>query len=205
MTTETNPLPSREGRGFLYPFVYLLYSEGQQQTPWREKGSMLDREKPQSPMTVHKLDIQGKIAVSYEGEFVERLANGMRIEATWKRPSMDLGYTTFETGDLFIEWYFTDQWFNILEIHGADGHLKGWYCNVTEPANIHDGVITYRDLLLDIWVDPAGKTLLLDEDEFDAEQGLDSATRHNAEHGLRMLRRLVDERSAPFDRLPRFR
>ena len=93
----------------------------------------------------------------------------MRLDAFWTRPALTLGYTTFETGDRFTEWYFTDRWYNIFEIASPDGTLKGWYCNVAEPAEIGDDAIRCRDLLLDLWVSPTGATLILDEDEFAAE------------------------------------
>lgn len=153
-------------------------------------------------MTVHKLDTHGAIAVTYEGVLAETLADGVRIEARWERPTLPLGYTTFETGDIFSEWYYTDRWYNIFEIHASDGKLKGWYCNVAEPATIRDHVIACRDLLLDLWVAPDGAMCVLDEDEFAADQALDVATRRAALAGLSELRRLVQRRAYPFNSLP---
>lgn len=150
---------------------------------------------------VRKLDTQGRVAVTYEAELAERLPGGVRLEARWTRPPLALGYTTFETGDRFVEWFYSDRWYNIFEIHAADGALKGWYCNVAEPAVIADDTISCRDLLLDLWVTPRGATHVLDEDEFAADTTLDEQTRTHARAALDELLRLVCERAGPFARL----
>ncbi|HEX6796133.1 MAG TPA: DUF402 domain-containing protein [Ktedonobacterales bacterium] len=152
-------------------------------------------------MRVQKLDTQGRVAVTYEAKLAERLPDGVRLEARWERPALPLGYTTFETGDRFVEWFFTDRWYNIFEIHTPDDTLKGWYCNVAEPATITADTIACRDLLLDLWVTPDGATRMLDEDEFAADTTLDEQTRHRARAALDALQRLVRERAGPFARL----
>jgi hypothetical protein len=153
-------------------------------------------------MTVHKLNTAGLVVLTYEGELAERLPNGVRLDAAWTRPTLPLGYTTFETGDRFIEWHYTDRWYNILQIHGADGTLKGWYCNVATPAVITEDTIASRDLFLDLWVAPDGRTLTLDDEEFAADTTLDAPTRAAALAAMDELRRLVEERAFPFSQLP---
>src|SRR5260221_2312227 len=108
-------------------------------------------------VTVHKLDLRGEVVVRYDAELTERFANGVQLEARWTRPELRLGYTRFTPGDLFVEWFYTDRWYNIFEIHTAEGHLKGWYCNIAEPASIAAGVVASRDLLPDSLVDPHGE------------------------------------------------
>jgi hypothetical protein len=149
--------------------------------------------------TVHKLDARGQSAMRYTGEVVERSADVVRLVAYWNRPHLDLGYARFEPGDRFIEWFYTGRWYNILEIHAAaTDALKGWYCNVAAPAIITDDQIAYRDLLLDLWVSPAGVTTVLDEDEFEANAFLDGATRSAARAALAELKAHVQQRAAPF-------
>ena len=64
--------------------------------------------------------------------------------------------------------YYTDRWYNIFEIYDRDdGQIKGWYCNIGKPAVIEDGVVSYVDLALDLWVSADGKQTILDEDEFE--------------------------------------
>ena len=154
-------------------------------------------------VTVHKLNGEGESVVQYEAEVAERFAGGVRLEARWTRPALDLGYTRFESGDRFVEWFFSDRWYNIFEIHAGDTDaLKGWYCNVAAPATIEAQTIAARDLLLDLWVAADGVTRVLDEDEFAADMSMDAATRAGAEAGLRALLALVGARRAPFDVIP---
>ena len=150
---------------------------------------------------VHKLDPHGATTLTYEAVLAERLDNGVRLDARWTRPTTDLGYVIFATGDHFTEWYYTDRWYNIFEITTPEGTLKGWYCNVAAPADIDDNRLFCRDLLLDLWVSPGGATLVLDEDEFAAESALDDATRDQALAGLAELQRLVAHCEGPFRRL----
>lgn len=152
-------------------------------------------------VTVHKLNTRGEVVLAYEGELARRLPDGVMIAARWTRPTVDLGYATFETGDVFTEWYFTDRWYNIFEIASPDGTLKGWYCNVAGPATIQENVIACRDLILDLWVAPDGSTRVLDEDELAADDTLDAATRAAAYAGLAELRRTVLAREGPFSRI----
>lgn len=152
-------------------------------------------------MRVHKLNQHGATVLTYEAEVEQRLPDGVRLSARWTRSTMDLGYVTFATGDHFTEWYYSTRWYNIFEVSSPDGTLKGWYCNVAAPADIQENDIFCRDLILDLWVTPAGQTTVLDEDEFVAEQGIDETTRSHAIAGLAELQRLVAERWGPFARL----
>jgi predicted RNA-binding protein associated with RNAse of E/G family len=151
-------------------------------------------------MRVHKVDHSGKIALTYEAKVEEWLADGVRLAAQWGRPAMELGYVTFEMGDCFTEWYYSDRWYNIFEIASPDGTLKGWYCNAAAPASIEADDLYCRDLILDLWVTPDGETTTLDEDEF-ATTALDDASREGARAGLAELQRLVAGRQGPFARL----
>ena len=149
-------------------------------------------------ITVSKLNSIGETKIQYQGEIIERLSNGVVIQAYWKHPTKDLGYTRFEPGDRFIEYYYTNRWFNIFDISTANGERKGWYCNIAEPAFIYDNHIEQVDLLLDIWVDPRGIPLLLDEDEFEADTTLNDEQRKGARQGLHVLLQMIAEQIEPF-------
>jgi predicted RNA-binding protein associated with RNAse of E/G family len=150
-------------------------------------------------IAVQKLDTRGRLITSYRATVVERFAGGVLLDARWERPALALGYTTFETGDRFREWFYSDRWHNIFEIATSDGALKGWYCNVAAPAVITETEIRCRDLLLDLWVAPDGATLVLDEDEFAADDAIDALTRERAITALAELQGLVAARKPPFE------
>lgn len=149
-------------------------------------------------ITVNKLSTLGEIKIQYQGEILERSADSIIIEAFWKLPLKDLGYICFEPGDRFVEYYFTNRWFNIFDISSVNNERKGWYCNITEPAAIYGDQIKQKDLLLDVWVDPWGSPLVLDEDEFEADTTLDETQRQGAQKGLQELLQMIADQIAPF-------
>lgn len=158
---------------------------------------MRDVGKPEE-VAVRKLDPQGRLVTTYPATVLERTADGIVLDARWTRPTLDLGYTTFETGDRFIEWFFTNRWYNIFEIRGGDGRLKGWYCNIAAPARITTDDVSCRDLLLDLWVAPDGRMRTLDEDEFAEETCLTADERTRALAAIEELRSMVRRDAPPF-------
>jgi hypothetical protein len=152
-------------------------------------------------ITVIKQDPQGAEMLRYQGEVIERSPTRVVIQAAWSNPPKDLGYTRFEAGDSFTEYYYSDRWFNIFDILGSDNQRKGWYCNIAQPAVIFDDRIEQVDLFLDVWVNPRGKPLLLDEDEFAAATTLSEEQRTGAHAGLQTLLQLLASRSEAFSPL----
>jgi uncharacterized protein len=149
-------------------------------------------------ITVIKLNALGEAKVQYQGEIIQRLTDRVVIQAYWAQATKDLGYTQFEPGDRFIEYYYTDRWFNIFDIATADGMRKGWYCNIAEPAVFFADRIEQVDLLLDVWVDPTGNPLILDEDEFASDTTLTAQQRDGAQHGLQELLQMIAAQEEPF-------
>lgn len=147
---------------------------------------------------VVKLDPQGREKIQYPAEILAHLEKGIVLDAHWTLPRKDLGYTVFEPGDHFIEYYYTDRWFNIFAIATPEGRRKGWYCNVAAPAQIGAERLEQIDLLLDVWVDPAGQALILDEDEFAADGTLTAQQRQGAERGLQELLATIAAHDGPF-------
>lgn len=153
-------------------------------------------------ITVHLLKPGKGTTITYQGDLLRASADELLILARWDRPTLDLGYVTFETGDQFYEYYYADRWFNVFRIHGAGGRLKGWYCNVTRPAHLDGDTITSEDLELDLFVAPDRTSCLrLDLDEFEARgfAQSDPTTHAAALAALDELERLARAGSAPFD------
>ncbi len=105
----------------------------------------------------------------YEGVLLSRDENSVTLEALFDRVDMPFQDVVFRTGDRFVEYYYSDRWYNIFAIHDKDnGKIKGWYCNIGKPAVIEDDIVSYVDLALDLWVSANGEQTVLDEDEFEA-------------------------------------
>ncbi len=149
-------------------------------------------------ITIIKLDPAGAEKTRYTGTILTQFAYGIVIGTTWTRPDRDLGYTCLETGDQFVEYYYTNRWFNIFAIANKEGIQKGWYCNIAEPACISTDTISQVDLYLDVWINPAGEVLLLDEDEFEAATMLNERQRLGARQGLQELLRILEGREEAF-------
>ncbi|MCL4504580.1 MAG: nicotinamide-nucleotide amidohydrolase family protein [Chloroflexi bacterium] len=140
-------------------------------------------------MYIRKLDYRGVEKARYEGEVLARDEHGVLIQATWARPAVSLGFVTFERGDVLRESFYNDRWYNVFEIYSAQGCLKGWYADVARPARISADSLEWEDLLLDIWMNPAGELQTLDEDEFSAaEPDLTPLERTVARNTLDVLR-----------------
>jgi len=152
--------------------------------------------------TVPRIKIQkknpaGEVTYKYEGDLIARDENSITLEALFDRADMPFQDVVFKTGDRFVEYYYSDRWYNIFAIYDRDdGKVKGWYCNVGMPAVIEDDVVSYIDLALDLWVSVDGKQTVLDEDEF-AKLELDDELSNNALNGLRELKTLFKNNRPP--------
>jgi protein associated with RNAse G/E len=152
-------------------------------------------------ITVYKLKPTGGIDWSYPAQLLQRAPNLMIIEARFNRDDHDSGYVIWRRNDRFIEYFYANRWYNIFEVHDvSDDHLKGWYCNITRPAELTEYEIHNVDLALDVWVFPDGRTLTLDEDEFMA-LNINMETREAAREGLNALLAMIAGREAPFDQI----
>ena len=139
---------------------------------------------------VLKKNLADEVTWQYEGVVVRREPNAVILEALFNRPDMPFMDIVLKQNDRFVETFYSDRWYNIFEIYDRDnGQVKGWYCNVGKPAIIEDGVVSYVDLALDLWVSTEGKQTVLDEDEFSALD-LNAELRGAALQGLEELKEL---------------
>ena len=149
-------------------------------------------------LTVKKLNLQHEVVIAYEGCVLEQTPTALVLEARFNRETMDLGYAVFEHQDRFVERFFADRWYNIFEIHAVhDDHVKGWYCNIVQPAVFSADSVEQVDLALDVWINPDGSYRLLDQDEFEALP-LDRLTRLRARQAVNEVVYLLYERAVPF-------
>lgn len=139
---------------------------------------------------VQKKNTAGEVTYEYEGVLLRRDDHLIMLEALFDRADMPFMDVVFKTGDRFIEYYYTDRWYNIFAVHDREnGNVKGWYCNIGKPAEFEDDVVSYVDLALDLWVSTSGQQTVLDEDEFEA-LGLNEELKVAALRGLEELKQL---------------
>ena len=146
---------------------------------------------------VQKKNPKGEITYQYEGILLSRDENSITLEALFDREDMPFMDIVLKKGDRFVEHYYSDRWYNVFAVYDRDnGELKGWYCNVGEPAVIEDSLVSYVDLALDLWVSANGKQTVLDEDEFE-KLDLNEELGAGALSGLNELKRLFENNKPP--------
>jgi predicted RNA-binding protein associated with RNAse of E/G family len=156
------------------------------------------RRKAAARIKVQKKNPAGEVTYEYEGMLLSRDEHVVTLEALFDRADMPFMDVVFKTGDRFVEYYYNDRWYNIFAIHDRDdGQIKGWYCNIGKPAEIEDGIVSYIDLALDLWVSADGKQTVLDEDEFKA-LNLTEELITGALNGLDELKDLFKSKNPPF-------
>lgn len=148
-------------------------------------------------MKILKKDLADEVTWQYEGVELHRDENSITVEAFFNRDDMPFQEIVLKRNDRFVETFYTDKWYNIFEIYDRDdGKLKGWYCNITKPAVIEDGQVSYVDLALDLWVSADGRQTVLDEDELE-ELTLDVELKRKAFAGLRELKQYFESKNPP--------
>ncbi|KUH37236.1 MULTISPECIES: DUF402 domain-containing protein [Streptomyces] len=112
----------------------------------------------------------GRTKIRYPAEVLSDDGTLLTVRAAWAGEGVrDFGFVRFEPGDVFTEHYGRDRWYSVKEVRAADGTLKGWYCDITRPAEVTAAEVVVEDLDLDLWVSAdRTRVLRLDEDEFAA-------------------------------------
>lgn len=76
-----------------------------------------------------------------------------------------IGDETFAPGSTTYAHYWERRGYVAWRMHDPDGRLRGHVFHVCRDVRIGPDTVDYRDLLLDIWAEPDGRVVILDEDE----------------------------------------
>lgn len=153
---------------------------------------------PAAPLTVHKLDAEGREVWRYPGRLLERGADRVVLEAEFARGPMEVGGLRMEPGDRFVETFYTDRWYNVFAVYqGRTPSLRGWYGNIARPARLEAADVYAEDLALDLVVFPDRAWRVLDREEFEA-LSLTAPDREMALHALADLVSRAESGREPF-------
>lgn len=145
-------------------------------------------------ITVVKLDHLGQETWRYQGTILKQAPHEIILEAFFDHDEIWIDEIILCRGDRFIEYYYDNRWYNVFEVHAReDGRFKGWYCNISSPAEITERHIKYRDLALDLLVYPDGRQVILDEEEFSLLT-LDPKLRAGAQGALTELQNAFNQK-----------
>lgn len=148
---------------------------------------------------VNKLRVDGSVDFAWSGQVLRCDESGIVLRAEFNVDVVEREWATFRRGDVFVEFYYWDRWYNVFQVSPPDGTLKGWYANVGLPAKLDAaaGVLEYVDLALDVWANPDGTFVVLDQDEFDALLSEHAELIEGAERGRDALLTLAAARRLP--------
>ncbi len=148
---------------------------------------------------MQKLKPGGRRDYAWDGVVVRCDSDGVVLRAEFNVDLVERHFATFRRGDIFFEFYYWDRPYNIFQISQPDGALKGWYCNLGLPPEVEEGFnrMSYVDLALDVWANPDGSFVVLDEDELEAILAEYPEHAENAERGRAELVRLAQLRQLP--------
>ncbi|MGH2626730.1 MAG: DUF402 domain-containing protein [Anaerolineales bacterium] len=151
-----------------------------------------------TPLTVHKLDAEGREVWRYPGRALEQAPDRIVLQAVFARRPMEVGGLRMEPGDRFVETFYTDRWYNVFAVYrGSGSRLRGWYCNIARPARLEAEDVFAEDLALDLVVFPDRTWRVLDREAFEALP-LPAPDRDSALRGLADLMARAESGEEPF-------
>ncbi len=165
------------------------------------RTSLSTHETKTPTVRVQKRDWRGNVRHVWQGVVLAQDAESLLLEAVWEGPGEPaVGELRFERGDRFLEYYFVGKSYAIWRIERPTGALKGWYCNISRPLRMEEGMLSFDDLLLDVLVYPDGRCVVLDRDELEQARhsGLSEADTRVAESALDAVLDLILHQHPPF-------
>jgi hypothetical protein len=153
------------------------------------------------PFRVHSTKYDGGDHYRYPASVVREEANLLML---YKQPGTPInGYRgSFLAKYHTLEFYWSDQFYNLSVIWYANWQPRMHYINVATPASWADGTLRYIDLDLDVVWFANGRVVLDDEDEFLLHQqkyGYPEDLIAQSWRSSRDVRELIAQRTPPFD------
>jgi protein associated with RNAse G/E len=120
-----------------------------------------------------------------------------RFDRDVKHPNLGL----IRQDTVSYEYYWRGGWHNVFCFYEPDGDFRNYYCNITMPPVFAPNILDYVDLDIDVVVDSALKTAVLDEEEFLQNVERFSIPRWVSDNAWASLDRIlaaVEKRQFPF-------
>ena len=99
---------------------------------------------------------------------------------------------TIASGTISKEYYWLDRWYNVFRFNDR------FYCNISQPPELKDGVLSYVDLDIDVLVEADFSYTVLDEEDFEASS-YPAEIQQRARQGVEELIKRIENRSFPFN------
>ena len=110
---------------------------------------------------------------TYQCDLLRRGRNYIIVKYVSERPGR-VGSVTFDAGSTTYAYYRIGMGYVIWKMLDPDDRLKGYLFHICRDLLLENDKIEYLDLLLDVWIDPAGQITILDRDEVEdcADKGV---------------------------------
>ena len=121
-------------------------------------------------ITINSRKYDGHIRRSWEGGLISESETQIVLVGKFEE---DVGHDEIgliKKGTVSFEFYWPGRWYNIFRFHEPDGTLRNYYCNITMPPTLSDGVLDYVDLDIDVLVWPDNRYEVLDLDDFEVNK-----------------------------------
>jgi hypothetical protein len=99
---------------------------------------------PNPLLHLTKLDAAGQVIFGWQAELLHETATTRLARATFNLKPNQVDRIMLLPGDQFLESYFTNAWYNVIEVHDQQSAvIKAWYCNLSFPvlSNVRAGLL----------------------------------------------------------------
>jgi predicted RNA-binding protein associated with RNAse of E/G family len=110
---------------------------------------------------------------SYPCDLLKRGSDYVILKYVSKQPGR-VGSVNFKAGSTTFAYYKTGMGYVIWKMLNPGKILKGYLFHICRDQQVQEDRVEYLDLLLDVWIDPAGQVTVLDRDELEvcAQKGV---------------------------------
>ena len=152
-------------------------------------------------ISVRVLKYDGSDYRRWAGRLTRRADSLIELDAAFSMDAYHPLLGEIPRGTRLIEYYWLDRWYNVLKFLNDDASTRHFYCNITTPPQLKDGLLTYVDLDIDVLALPNLSYQVLDLDEFETNAkryGYVKEVRINAHAAVDELISLIEARAFPF-------
>lgn len=155
-----------------------------------------------SLVTVHSRRYDGRLKRSWRARMVRHEGSLIVLEGVFEKEVRHALLGTIVEGTLSKEFFWTDRWYSVFRFREPWGALRNFYGNINTPVTLSEGVLSFRDLDLDVLVTPEFSYQILDQEEFEQHS---SQSNYPQEYSLQALRALAEllalikQREFPFN------
>lgn len=152
--------------------------------------------------TINSRKFDGQIQRSWKAELTNQNKSLLTFVGIFDDEVIHPDLGVIRRGTISYEYYWLDRWYNIFQFHEPEGELRNFYCNISQPPQIHENTLDYIDFDIDILIWKDFSYLILDLEEFEENKRI---LNYPADliikiyDSLSEIKTLIENRKFPFD------